>query len=65
LSGIIGGRLLAEGRREFADAGGLIDVDSSIVDVWATLRGIALFDDGGETVGEDERLVVATGIAET
>ena len=56
-------RLLSEARRQFNDAGLVIDVDQSIVDVWAALRGLGLDYDDGEAVGDDELLVVATAIA--
>lgn len=62
-------RLLASGRRSFAKAGGIVDVDLAAVDVWAgQLRGVDLTDEdpvSGERflLGEDERLVIATAIA--
>ena len=62
-------RLLAEARRNFVDASGVIDVDLPIVDVWASeLRGLDLIDEDPDTgerwsLSEDERLVLATAIA--
>ncbi|MFG1393470.1 PIN domain-containing protein [Xanthobacter agilis] len=59
-------RLYQEGRRDFEEAGGVIDVDAAIVDVWqAGLRGDRLIDVAGaeEDLGEDDRLIFATAIA--
>lgn len=62
-------RLLAEARRNFVDASGVIDVDLPIVDVWASeLRGLDLIDEDPDTgerwpLSEDERFVLATAIA--
>lgn len=56
-------RLLSEARRQFAERGCLIDVDPSIVDFWAGLRGLGLNYDDGDQVGDDALLVVATAIA--
>lgn len=59
-------RLYQEGRRDFEEAGGVIDVDAAIVDVWqAGLRGDRLIDvaDAEEELGEDDRIIFATAIA--
>ena len=59
-------RLLQEGRRLFEDAGGVIDVDAAVVDVWrANLRGCLLSDieTADEDLGEDDRLIIASAIA--
>lgn len=58
-------RLYQEGRRDFAEAGSIIDVDAAIVEVWqANLRGDRLMDvpDADKELGEDDRLVFATAI---
>jgi predicted nucleic acid-binding protein len=58
-------RLYNEGRRDFLERGGVIDVDGGIVDVWQSqLRGSRLdhIKDAAEELGEDDRLVVATAI---
>ncbi len=62
-------RVLARGRRALEERGSVIDVDMTIVDVWASsLRGEPLVEIDPETnieydLGEDERLVIATAIA--
>lgn len=59
-------RLYQEGRQLLNDRHRLIEVDLAIVDVWqAELRGAHLQDveDAGESLGEDDRLVIATAIA--
>jgi len=59
-------RLLQEGRREFQEAGSLVDVDAAVVDAWqANLRGqhLADIENADEDLGEDDRLIVATAIA--
>ncbi|WP_041926895.1 PIN domain-containing protein [Methylocystis sp. SC2] len=59
-------RLYQEGRRDFEQSGGVIDVDAAIVDVWqAGLRGDRLIDvpDADDELGEDDRLIFATAIA--
>jgi predicted nucleic acid-binding protein len=61
-------RLLAQAKRSFDNAGGIIDVDMGIVETWAgSLRGLDLIEEdpatGGKVqLGEDARLVVATAI---
>lgn len=59
-------RLMQEGQRQFVEAGGVIDVDASIVDVWqSSLRGDRLshIANADEELGEDDRLILATAIA--
>jgi predicted nucleic acid-binding protein len=59
-------RLLQEGRREFEDDGGVINVDFAVVDIWQSeLRGNLLDPVAGaaDLLGEDDRLVLATAIA--
>jgi predicted nucleic acid-binding protein len=56
-------RRVSEARQQFNATGSVIDVDQSIVDVWATLRGLSFNYDDGEPVGDDELLIVATAIA--
>jgi|GEM_PF-1396138 len=59
-------RLVQEGQRQLQDQGCLIDVTSEIVEVWqANLRGNRMVDIEGaeESLGEDDRLIIATAIA--
>ncbi|WP_102325718.1 PIN domain-containing protein [Komagataeibacter saccharivorans] len=59
-------RLLQEGRRQFQEAGSLVDVDAAVVDAWqSNLRGqhLADIENADEELGEDDRLIVATAIA--
>lgn len=59
-------RLLREGRRKLEGLASVIEVDGTIVDVWSSdLRGDNLQDVDGadESLGEDDRLVIATAIA--
>lgn len=59
-------RLLQEGRREFEEAGSLIEVDMAVIDAWQiNLRGGQLVGiaDADEELGEDDRLIIATAIA--
>lgn len=58
-------RLYQAGRRILEDAGSIINVDGSIVEVWqANLRGSRLSEvaDADENLGEDDRLTFATAI---
>ncbi len=59
-------RLYQEGQRSLEDSGSIIDVDAGIVDVWqADLRGnrLAGVDNANNSLGEDDRLILATAIA--
>ncbi|MBU2137143.1 MAG: hypothetical protein KKA45_13205 [Alphaproteobacteria bacterium] len=53
--------LLAAARRKLEAQ--IIDIDMSIIEVWAPLRGMGLKHDDGEDVGADELMVIATAIA--
>jgi len=62
-------RLMAAARRSWTNEGSIIDIDMSIVDIWAReLRGLDLEDEdtvSGDRfqLGEDDRLVIASAIA--